>query len=72
MFIDKLCAHAILNCLKVTISMKIDLELYKLQRLICHKTQPAKPNNQTNLFNNSCLYIYIYILYIYILIYIYI
>ena len=38
----KLCTRAKMNCLNRTICIKMDLALNNLQRLICHKIQPAK------------------------------
>ena len=42
----KLCTYAKLNCFSIEqiIYITMDLALSNLQRLICHKTKPTKPN----------------------------
>ena len=37
----KLCTYAELFEIELTICIKMDLALNKLQRLICHKSQPT-------------------------------
>ena len=56
MFLTKLCTHAKLFEIELTIRIKMDLVLNNLQRLICHKSQTTKPTFISYLMPNSFLY----------------